>query len=807
MKRPLVLVGLLYIAGVLAGEFLPLPPCLLLFASLAVALAALAWGKARARLLYPLVLLAAWTNVVLQTAIISPHDVRQVLSEQPEIVTVRGRLRETPVVHTHDNNGRMTWRTLAQLQVAGLQPNHKGWQPATGRMMVSTPGMLTNLFGGQTVEVTGVAAPPKFAAAPGLFDYRAYLRRLGIYYELAASSQQDWRILSSPARPPMADRFRAWARRALALGLPRGEDESLRLEWALTLGDKAVLTEEVAEPFVRAATYHIFAVDGLRMAILFGIFLALLRVFGLSRAVCGLVLIPLIWSYVALTGWPASAIRATVMLSVVIIGWALKRPSNMINSLFAAALIILVWEPRQLFQAGFQLSFFVVLCLVLIVPVAHRLGGRLFAPDPLLAPHLRARWPGFVRVPARFLWDVLLTSLAAWIGALPLVAYYFNIVTPVSTPANLAAVPLCALVLVSNLASLLLAGWFPGAAEIFNHAGWFLMECIRVSSEWFAAWPRAYFYVSAPGFFTSALYYAVLLGSVTGWLFKPKWRGWKMAALGIAALAWGWQGWQEHSLARVSILPLNGGTAIYVDAPGTRDGFLVNCGPAQAAGSTLKPFLRAQGVNRLGRLVLTHGELRETGGAELIASLFRVREVAASPVHFRSPQYRQALDEFSRAPGLLRRVSRNERLGPGMVLHPGADEHFALADDNAVVLAATFWRTRVLLLSDLGRPGQEVLRERTPDLKADIVVTGIPSGSGSEALGDDLLGAIQPRLIIVTDSEYPASARANAKLRERLEQRGIPVFYTRSAGAVTIEIRKGGWEVKAMSGMTFHGEN
>jgi len=63
------------------------------------------------------------------------------------------------------------------------------------------------------------------------------------------------------------------------------------------------------EPFVRAATYHIFAVDGLRMAIIFGIFFGLLRAISVPRAVCVLVLIPLIWFLHALTGWPASAIR------------------------------------------------------------------------------------------------------------------------------------------------------------------------------------------------------------------------------------------------------------------------------------------------------------------------------------------------------------------------------------------------------------------------------------------------------------------------------------------------------------------
>src|SRR5205823_12883985 len=131
---------------------------------------------------------------------------------------------------------------------------------------------------------------------------------------------KDWQILASPRTAPLADRFRSCGRHALALGLPL-EDESLQLEWALTLGWKPALTEEVSEPFIRAATYHIFAVDGLRMAIIFGIFFGLLRAISVPRAVCGMLLIPLIWFYTALTGWPASAIRATVMLTVIILGW------------------------------------------------------------------------------------------------------------------------------------------------------------------------------------------------------------------------------------------------------------------------------------------------------------------------------------------------------------------------------------------------------------------------------------------------------------------------------------------------------
>ena len=799
MKRPLVPVALFYVGGILIACFIPVPPVFLLIGSLSLAVLTLAWPRARLIGLCALIVLTGWTNHTLRTVIISPNDLRRILGEQPEIVTLRGILRETPTQRVYERNQEESWRTMARVDVTALRRNRKPWQPAAGQMAVTTLGVLSSsVFIGQEVEITGVAAPPKIATAEGMFDYRAYLKQQGIYYQLQAGSEQDWRAMSSLSRPPLADRFREWAHQALAMGLPT-EDESLRLEWALTLGWKTALTEEVSEPFVQAATYHIFAVDGLRMAIIFGIFFYLFRTLGLSRPMCGLVLLPLIWFYTALTGWPASAIRATVMLSVVIIGWVLRRPSDLINSLFAAALIILVWEPRQFFQAGFQLSFFVVLCIILILPALRELGRRLTAPDPLLPAELRPRWRKALRVPAEFLGDLSLTSFAAWIGSLPLVAYYFHIITPVSTLANVLAVPLCALVLISNLASLLLAAWFPIAAELFNHAGWFLMECIRVSSHWFAQWPGAYFYVPEPALLTTSLYYAILLGALTGWVFQPKLRAWKVTALVIGVCILGWQFWQTRSVTRLTVLSVNGGMAIHFDAPGTGNDLLVDCGASNSVQSVTKPFLRAQGVNHLPALVLTHGDLRHVGGGELAANLFSVEKLCVSPVRFRSPVYRRILRDYSSRPEKLRTVSRNDRLGLWTVLHPDPGDRFPQADDNPLVLSAVIGSQRILLLSDLGRAGQDALLRRTPDLRADIVVTGLPVQP--EALGEALLDAIQPRLIIVADSDFPATERASPKLHERLARWRIPVIYTRTAGAATIEWRKHDWEVRTMSGV------
>ena len=221
MKRPLLPVALLYVGGILMARFISLPPLLLLACSLALAALTLTWPRARLVGLCTLIVLTGWTNHTLRTAILSPHDLRRILGEQPEIVTLRGTVRETPVQRVYERNQQESWRTMARIDVTALRLNRQPWQPTAGRMAVTTQGILsTNFFAGQEVEITGVAGRPKIAAAEGTFDYRAYLIEQGIYYQLQAASDKDWRTVSPPSAPPLADRFREWARRALALGLP-----------------------------------------------------------------------------------------------------------------------------------------------------------------------------------------------------------------------------------------------------------------------------------------------------------------------------------------------------------------------------------------------------------------------------------------------------------------------------------------------------------------------------------------------------------------------------------------------------------
>jgi len=798
MKRPLVPVALCYAAGLLlAGAFQP--PLLILFSSAFVLLAlAFAWPRARPWLLWSLLLAVGWTNLVSRTAVLSPHDLRQLMGESAGIVTLRGNLVETPSLRVFEIDDQESYRTLAELAVTGLNRG-TNWQPASGRIVVTITGELPgHYFSGQQVEIYGVLAPPQTPIAPGLFNYRAYLARQGIHYQLKAGSTNDWRT-TSPAltTPPFTDRFLAWAKRTLARGLPT-EDESLRLMWAMTLGWKTALTGEVSEPFMKSGTMHIFAISGLHIALIAGILVSLLRVMQVSRVWCGVIVIPLLWFYTAATGWQSSAIRSTIMMTIIIGGWSLRRPSDLLNSLAAAALVILLWEPQQLFQASFQLSFFVVLSIALFLPPLEKIRDRLLQIDPMLPAELIPRWQRGLRSAARVLLTSFVTSLAAWLGSLPLTAYYFHLFSPVTLLANLVIVPLSSLALMCNLGSLICGGWLPWATELFNHSGWFWMSAMVSISNLAADLPGAYRYVPSPPLWSWLLYYALLVGLMSGWLLAPRRRLWTAVALVVIGVIGLGRWYMKRADYELTILPLSGGHSIFVNTAGAEKDWSIDCGNTNAVEFLLKPFLRAQGVNHLPRLVLTHGDLRHVGGAAPVAAEFRVREILTSSVRFRSPAYRRIVASIEGNTQSHRLINHGDRFGPWSVLHPAADDDFSQADDGALVLLGEFHGTRVLLLSDLGRPGQEVLLNRSNDLRADIVVTGLPVQT--EPICAALLDVVQPKVIIVADSEFPATERARSPLRERLEVRGVPVLYTRHEGAVTITIQPQGWFLRAASG-------
>jgi hypothetical protein len=146
MKRPLVAVVCCYATGLLLGELFQ-PPLVALFGiAFVVLVLALVLEKLRPRLIWPLLALVGWVNFAVHTQVISPQDLRRLLSNESELVTVRGTLAETPGQRVYVHDKMESWRTLARLEVTGLARGTNR-QPASGQIIVATPGKTVSSRG------------------------------------------------------------------------------------------------------------------------------------------------------------------------------------------------------------------------------------------------------------------------------------------------------------------------------------------------------------------------------------------------------------------------------------------------------------------------------------------------------------------------------------------------------------------------------------------------------------------------------------------------------------------------------------
>lgn len=827
MKQPLGGVAAWLALGILLARWVPCPLTILFALTLASGLAVLLaprHGKVCCSLL---LVLTGWTNLAWRQSPLSPVDLRHLVIPAEELATLRGSLSSTPEQRLHLRDGVVTTNTLAVLNCTDRRRAGGDWEPARGLVLVSTPGILSPEFHRTSpVQISGILRRPPGPSAPGTFDYATFLRWRDIHLELRTPSPADWQPATgtSMAAPPWDERFQAWAKRTLALGLPELDTE-LMLMWTMILGWKTGLTDEVEEPFMRSGTMHIFAISGLHIALIAEILIGVLRFANLPRSVAGLISIPMAWLYTAATGWQPSAIRASFMTSVVVGGWVLARPSNVLNSLGTAATLILLWDPAQLFQAGFQLSFVAVASIGTLTPRILDLASQGLARDPFLPADREPPWRRWLRALLMKIAEGIAVSAAAWIGSLPLIAHHFHLLSLSSLVANLLVVPLSVLALACGMASLACGPWLTPATILFNHSGWFWMRCMVQVSRTAAEIPGGCWNVATPPLPLHALWYlAIIVLATSAWRHTRARTGIAAAAVTLllmAALQWTWH---RHD-RRLVVLPLRGGHAVWIQTPeGTG---LVDTGDERSAMATVSPFLQALGIDRLPWMALTHGDIRHVGGALQVAQRHPPSMLWIPDTRFRSAAYRSVVTQIVTTvvtPQRLRPVTAGHRLdrprfppdpvsllppatarenstAPPLsdeprwqVLHPEAGETFARADDASLVLYLRTSATSIVLAGDLGPLGQQRLHRRYPELRADVVITGLTARG--ECLSPSLLACWGTRLLIVADARDPATARASTVIKDSLRSRFPgPVFFTSEQGAIDLRFHRGQWEI------------
>jgi competence protein ComEC len=751
-RQPFLGLALSAMIGILAADNWPQP--LTTVALIASAIALAAWFARNALLVYALVA-AGFFFLHCARTVDSPGLVAaRTLGDGPRPVTVRGAVITEPKV-----SQRGTASFLLQAESIEIDGE---MGPSRAKFFVRWRHPVN--FGDE-VRLFGTAQPIDGPRNPGEFDLRAYLAREDVHRALIVRYPENGLALNHGGRNSIlraAQKSRAWMQAAIGSGLEDSPDVTTAIN-GMVLGLRHQTPEDIEEPFQQTGTLHLFAVAGLHVGIVARLLWIVAMGARLPRKWATALIIPALLFYAAITGLHTSSVRAAVMSAVLLGGFIVERKAFALNSLAAAATLILCWDTNELFAVGFQLSFCVVAAILLLHAPAFRFLQRRFAPDPFLPRSLFSARRRALNHVSSWLARAAAVSFAAWIGSLPLMFWYYHLVTLISLGANLVVVPIAFFVLAGALLSLASALFSSGLSLVFNNANWALTKLILGAVHLFAQIPGGHFYVEHPH-------------------------------------------WPSGAVLEINSLDLRSGAAVHLRTAG--GDWLFDAGPAHDYERVVYPYLRARGVNRLDGLVLTHGDAAHLGGAGPLIADFRPRQVIDTAAADRSPLHRKFVELLlaEKRPPRFGKASDEFKLSRAVtarVLFPPENFQANRADDQALVIELIISGSRrVLLMSDSGEATEKFLIENYRDLKTDVLIKG-QHHTGISAT-PAFLDCVQPQAIVATSRDFPDSERLKPEWIEAVRRRGIQLLRQDETGAVHLRVFRNRWEATSyVTGETF----
>ncbi|MGA0333519.1 MAG: ComEC/Rec2 family competence protein, partial [Kiritimatiellia bacterium] len=454
-----------------------------------------------------------------------PTDLRRQLSPETRSVRLRFQVRGDQTRIEKEDGSAEIWVPVRvnEVYLAGQ------WQDAAGRLQLRLPALEAPDFRiGSNWETYGVLRPGNHSYV-GLFRAQGVLRPDPGALQSIAGNPAGWMLSSIFG-----------VREKLAAGIDRACGGDARISGtlqALLLGRRNEMDRETLQMFVRTGLVHIFAVSGLHLGLLCGILLFFGRWMGISPRWIPLWVLPLLILFTLYTGLRASALRALVMIAVLLCSMPLYRRAKIENAFALAVILILGTAPAQIYDLGFQYSFLLVGSLLAFGTFFSDQVRAWFAPDPWapLDPFRQFRhqvlWP---RVQG-----ALVVSLLCFMVSAPLTARVFHLFSPVGVLGNLLAVPLVFLLLATGFPALLFVG-FPAefSAALFLPARWsaaLLLQWV----DFLETLPGGTQWVKAPPLWMLFAFYAGLF-ALWRWPEKRKWAVGFLLGLGVYAAAGAW---------------------------------------------------------------------------------------------------------------------------------------------------------------------------------------------------------------------------------------------------------------------------
>lgn len=739
-------------------------------------------------------------------------DIGWLAADERRLVRLTGTVAVDPVVATRPALPFKSWmsgvyHTEFLISCERIETG-EGARPVSGLARGRVGEPMLALRRGDRIEALGWLYAFRPPSNPGQFDWRDRQHRSGVRAGFTSEHAGAVRVERDAARFGLGQvfsRVRSAARAAVLDGVLPDDPDTVSLIDAMLLGQRSRVEREINDAFVRTGTSHFLSVSGAHVTLLAASLWVVLAMVGVSRRRAATAVIVLVLLYAVVVEPRAPAIRAVIITVTFSVAVILRRPVATGNWIALSAIVILIVRPYEIFDAGFQLSFAVLLGIVLLArPIRLAVDRWVLRRDTLAAqlaePVEPSHWVGDVlkRFGDGLLWMVCV-SIAAWIVAGPISAYHFQQVSMWGWLATPILFPFVALCMWGGLLRGGMALLWPSAADRAD-----------VLLEWPAAAlgdvalvisrvPTISWELAAPPIWWVAAFYVVIVLLLRPRVPALKWP----ALLGVTVLALS-AAWRYVPIdagrdgVRIRVLAVGDGTATVVALPDGRT-MLYDAGTLggfDAARTIIVPALRHDGVRRISHAHVSHPNLDHYSEVLGVHASVPIRELSVN-AQFEpladGGAAKQFLDGVEREAIPLRVLEPGEMMvaAAGVTFEalwpPAAEAAPGLsANDASTVLRLTYAGVRVLMCGDIGEAGQRALLESGADLTADVLV--LPHHGAVVASTAEFVSAVGADVLI------RSSGRGEERTSPALAAivAGATYYNTADDGAVTIDVSRDG---------------
>jgi len=547
---------------------------------------------------------------------------------------------------------------------------------------------------------------------------------------------------------------------------------------ALLLGERGRMDSSITRSFQEAGIYHLFAISGAHIAIISFFLFSFFKLFRIPERVSYLLLIGFLIFYAFLVEGRPSVMRATIMTVAFLLGKIIWSRVNLLNTISISAFFLLLANPYQLFQVGFQLTFAATLSIILFFPRIIKF---------------------FPRLPLR-LSDIFVLSLTAQLGILPIVASAFHRVTFSALLLNFAAIPLVALIMIGGYVFLVLTFLSHFLAGFLAEAVRFLIILLFGTAHLLDWVPSVSYRIPTPHPTIIIGYFLFLLL----FLLRPTFSRQRFILLSgflvfFILLVLHPFPCRSRTL-KLTLIDVGQGESILVEFPGRKKMLIDGGGFPQEnfdiGENVVSPFLWDKGIKKIDYLILTHAHPDHLNGLRAIARNFKVEEFweAYSPTENKSyAELKGLLSSSSRQHRLFRQDSRLISPVQVDILHPEKKDPFVLPvhNDHSLVLRLSYDDVSFLLTGDIGIASETEILKAGGNIRSQVLKS--PHHGSDSSSSASFLQRVHPSIVIISVGESNRYGVPDQEVIDRYKEIGAEIYRTDLHGA--IEISSDGKEI------------